>query len=82
MGSGCRGDAATVTLGGKAFINQTSKEKAPMSLELAPEAESRLREYAEAEGISVSTLIDRHFPPIQPRRDPAARVRALLAQWQ
>lgn len=55
-----------------------------MYLELAPEMESRVREYAEAEGVSVNELIDRHFPP-RPRiteQNTRARVQSLLSAWQ
>ena len=34
-----------------------------MSLELGPETERRVREYAAAEGISIEELMDRAFPP-------------------
>lgn len=53
-----------------------------MSLELAPEVENTVREYAEAEGVSINDLIARTFPPRTARRDPAEHVRNLLSQWQ
>lgn len=53
-----------------------------MSLELPPELESTVREYAEAEGVSINDLIARHFPPRMAKRDPVAHVKSLLAQWQ
>lgn len=37
-----------------------------MSLDLRPETESRVREYAAAEGVSVDDLISRAFPPRTP----------------
>lgn len=40
-----------------------------MSLELAPEVENTVREYAEAEGVSINDLLARTFPP---RRPPVA----------
>jgi hypothetical protein len=53
-----------------------------MSLELAPETESRVREYAEAEGVSIDDLLTRYFPPRVAPRDPRAHVQALLTNWQ
>ncbi len=53
-------------------------------LDLAPEMESRVREYAEAEGVSVNDLIARRFPP-RPRiagQDTRVRVQSLLSAWQ
>jgi len=57
-----------------------------MSLDLSPEIEKRVRERAEAEGVSVNYLMARIFAPEMtqksPPTDPKAHVRALLAQWQ
>jgi hypothetical protein len=50
-----------------------------MSLELSPQAESILQEEASRAGVSVDTLIERTFAP---RRNPVARVQALLTEWQ
>ena len=34
-----------------------------MPLDVAPEVESTVREYAAAEGVSIDELLARHFPP-------------------
>lgn len=49
-----------------------------MSLQLAPEIETAVRQYAEREGVSPEELLRRAFPPVSP----ASSVRALLQQWQ
>lgn len=51
-----------------------------MSLEVAPEIETTVRQYAEREGISLNELMARFFPPIE--EDAVIRVNALLRQWQ
>ena len=55
-----------------------------MSLELSPEIESAVREYAEAEGVSINDLLARTFPPrlSNTERDPGERIQALLSRWQ
>jgi len=62
-----------------------------MSLQLAPEVEQRVREQADAEGVSVSDLVARYFPPMPatpPRPEipdeetEIERVQALLTKWQ
>jgi|GEM_PF-4284947 hypothetical protein len=53
-----------------------------MSLDLAPEIEKTVREYAAAEGVSVNELMVRHFPPRKEVRTPASHVQALLEQRQ
>lgn len=60
-----------------------------MSLNLAPEIEVTVRQHAEREGISISELLARTFPPLSssPQSDRNAsgeqmiRVQALLGQW-
>jgi hypothetical protein len=46
------------------------KEGTPLSLDLNPEIESSVREYAAAEGISIDDLLARHFPPRSQARLP------------
>lgn len=61
-----------------------------MSLDVAPEIETTVRQYAEREGVSLDELMARAFPPIGPlpqpsqpdAEDPTARVNSLLRQWQ
>ena len=61
-----------------------------MSLDLAPEIETTVRQYAEREGVSVEELLARTFPPVKPAStapetavdDAATRVSSLLQQWQ
>ena len=64
-----------------------------MSLNLAPEIESSVREYAARGGVSVDELLARAFPPVESngKQSPVAsadktdsrdRVLALLRQWQ
>jgi hypothetical protein len=60
-----------------------------MSLDLAPEVESTVRQYAEREGVSVDELLARAFPPVkslsakpQNATDDADRVNTLLQSWQ
>jgi hypothetical protein len=48
-------------------------------LELAPETEASVREYAERRGVTVDEMLARAFPPVQTDRD---RVMALLHRWQ
>jgi hypothetical protein len=48
-------------------------------LELAPETEASVREYAERRGVTVDEMLARAFPPAQSERE---RVMALLHQWQ
>lgn len=49
-----------------------------MSLQIAPEIETAVRQYAEREGVSPEELLRRAFPPITA----ASSVQALLQQWQ
>ncbi len=53
-----------------------------LTLELEPEVEISLREAAAAEGISISELLARTFPPRTTRSSPRAHVQALLTRWQ
>ena len=51
-----------------------------MSLQLDPQVETSIRQYAEREGISVDELLMRAFPPVEtPKRH---RVATLLREWQ
>lgn len=52
-------------------------------LNLAPDIETRVREYAAAEGVSVEELIARAFPP-RPRKpdEKASRLIKAIAKWQ
>jgi hypothetical protein len=52
-----------------------------MSLELAPDIERRVQEYAAAEGVSIEELIDRAFPSVaETPEQTRERVQALLAR--
>lgn len=52
-------------------------------LELAPEVEDTVREYASREGVSVSDLIARAFPPLrETQEERIARAKALVRRWQ
>ena len=49
-----------------------------MSLQLAPEVETAVRQYAKREGVSPEELLRRAFPPVAP----VLSVQAWLHQWQ
>ncbi len=49
-----------------------------MSLQLAPEIETAVHQYAEREGVSLNELLRRAFPPVTA----ASSVQTLLQQWQ
>jgi hypothetical protein len=49
-------------------------------LDLAPETESRLRERAPREGVSVDELLTRLLPPLAPA--PTTKASNLIRQWQ
>lgn len=61
-----------------------------MSLEIAPEIESSVRQYARRAGVTIDELLARAFPAPQslprsdrfPVDDPRSQVAALLDQWQ
>lgn len=54
-----------------------------MSLDLRPDIESRVLEYAAAEGISVNELIGRAFPPRKAQFDQKTLdLMAAIRQWQ
>ena len=55
-----------------------------MSLELSPEIETTVREYAAAEGVSIDDLMARYFPPRRvPAEDPVLQfLNAQIAEAQ
>lgn len=64
-----------------------------LTLDLRPEVENALREYAAEEGVSISDLLARTFPPktAHPHtngtngttsREPQDRIQTLLSAWQ
>ena len=52
-----------------------------MSLDITPEIESTVRQYAEREGGSVEELLARTFPPVVTEHA-VSHMNALLRQWQ
>jgi hypothetical protein len=54
-----------------------------MALDLAPDTERRVREYAEEQGVSIEILMVRAFPPRIPKPDQKSLdLAAIIRQWQ